>query len=77
MKVLENINEEIDQAELDIQDYKDKIQTLVAMSEHATPDQKRQYDKAITFAGRQIQVIRLAQLIMLEEHKVKEIVSSN
>ena len=75
--VLENLQDEIDQAERDIDYHKNNIQLINEMYEYASPEQKAQYDKAIVFAGKQIQSIRLAQVLMLEEQALKQIVISN
>lgn len=66
-KVLNNIKSEIEQAEIDILYYKDKIQRLRPQFEICkNPELKEQLGNAIILAARQIQRVRLAQALALK-----------
>ena len=78
MKVLQNINEELDQAEINIAYCKDKIQTLQAVNKICTtPEVIELNKKAIIYVMECIDRIRLAQFKMLKEQELKEIIQSN
>lgn len=65
-------------AEQDISYYQDKIQTLNAVNEVCTnPEIKAANNKAIIYAMKCIQRIRLAQILELKHQALMEIVQSN
>lgn len=79
MKVLTDISDEIEKAEVDILYYKDKADMIRnGLDKLDLPQKNREsLERLHAYALRKVQEIRLVQLLMLEHEALMEIVRSN